>query len=105
MTETARWTVKKLLQNLRFCLSLIPDGLIMNPKNDDREEPDSIIKEYAPYLGLGLQLAITVAVMVFLGLWLDGKFNTSPLLTIICSSLGVFAALYNFIKTVLKSGK
>jgi ATP synthase protein I len=77
----------------------------MNANKDDQDKPDKLIKEYAPYLGLGLQLAITVVVMVFLGLWLDGKFNTSPLLTIVCSFLGVFAALYNFIKTVLKSGK
>jgi F0F1-type ATP synthase assembly protein I len=77
----------------------------MNTSNNDRDKPDNLIKQYAPYLGLGLQLAITVAVMVFLGLWLDDKFDTSPLLTIICSFLGVFAALYNFIKTVLKSGK
>jgi len=71
----------------------------------DRDGRSNLIKEYTPYLGLGLQLAITVVVMVFLGLWLDGKFDTSPILTIICSALGVFAALYNFIKTVLKSGK
>jgi len=77
----------------------------MSVNNNDGDKQSSIIKEYAPYLGLGLQLAITVAVMVFLGLWLDGKFDTSPILTIICSALGVFAALYNFIKTVLKSGK
>jgi len=76
-----------------------------NANKDNNGEPGSFIKDYAPYLGLGLQLAVTVAVMVFLGLWLDDKFNTSPLLTIVCSFLGVFTALYNFIKTVLKSGK
>ena len=77
----------------------------MDTENNDQDKPDRLLKQYAPYLGLGIQLAVTVAVMVFLGLWLDSKFNTSPLWTIICSSLGIFAALYNFIKTVLKSGK
>ena len=76
-----------------------------NTNKDNNSESANFIKDYAPYLGLGLQLAITVAVMVFLGLWLDDKFDASPLWTIVCSSLGVFAALYNFIKTVLKSGK
>jgi ATP synthase protein I len=75
---------------------------------DDTEEKNnsaSYFKDYAPYLGLGLQLAITVAALAFLGIWLDGKFNSSPWLTIICSFLGVFAGLYNFIKAVIKSGK
>ena len=73
-------------------------------KNDEGESK-KLITELAPYLGLGLQLAVTVAAMVFLGIWLDKKFDTSPIFSIICSFLGVFAALYNFIKTVLKSGK
>ena len=62
-------------------------------------------RELAPYLGLGLQLAATVVIMVFLGIWLDKKFVSSPYLTIICSAIGVFAALYNFIKSVLKQSK
>jgi ATP synthase protein I len=74
-------------------------------KEGSQGEQKGFINEYGPYMGLGLQLAVTVAAMVFLGIWLDDKFSTSPILTIICSFLGVFAALYNFIKTVLKSGK
>ena len=62
-------------------------------------------REIGPYLGLGLQLALTVTILVFAGVWLDGKFETSPILTIIFSFLGVFVGLYNFIKTVIKSGK
>jgi ATP synthase protein I len=77
----------------------------MKEDESSREEKKYLLKDYAPYMGLGLQLAITVIVMVFLGIWLDGRFNTSPLLTIIFSLLGIFAALYNFIKSVLKSGK
>ncbi|MCW8811835.1 MAG: AtpZ/AtpI family protein [Ignavibacteriaceae bacterium] len=73
-------------------------------------DPDKIkgannfYKEIGPYLGLGLQLAVTVTIMVFIGVWLDGKFNTDPVLTIIFSFLGVFAGLYTFIKSVLKAG-
>jgi ATP synthase protein I len=62
-------------------------------------------KEIGPYIGLGLQLAITVTVMVFLGLWLDGVFETKPILTVAFSFLGVFAGLYTFIKSALKAGK
>ena len=62
-------------------------------------------KEIGPYIGLGLQLAITVTVLVFLGLWLDGVFETTPILTVVFSFLGVFAGMYTFIKSVIKTGK
>ena len=71
----------------------------VNPDEDD-ENSD---RGWIVYLGLGTQLAITVTGMAFLGYWLDKKFNTAPLLTVIASFLGITAGLYNFIKTVLKS--
>jgi len=77
----------------------------MKEDSGKKNTSGNYLKDYAPYLGSGLQLAVTVAVMAFLGIWLDGKFNTSPWLTIACSFLGVFAALYNFIKQVIKSGQ
>jgi len=73
-------------------------------------EPDKIkgtsnfYKDVGPYIGLGLQLAVTVTVMVFIGIWLDGKFETTPMLTIVCAFFGVFAGMYTFIKSVLKAG-
>lgn len=73
-------------------------------------EPDKIkgtsnfYKDVGPYVGLGLQLAVTVTVMVFLGIWLDGQFETKPILTIVFAFFGVFAGLYTFIKSVLKAG-
>jgi F0F1-type ATP synthase assembly protein I len=49
-------------------------------------------------------LAVTVTAMVFLGIWLDGQFETKPILTIILAFFGVFAGMYTFIKSVLKAG-
>ncbi|MEJ2104973.1 MAG: AtpZ/AtpI family protein [Ignavibacteriaceae bacterium] len=65
---------------------------------------NNFYREIGPYLGLGLQLAVTVTLMVFLGIWLDGYFETQPILTIVFAFLGVFAGLYNFIKSVQKAG-
>jgi ATP synthase protein I len=76
-----------------------------NKDKKDLDNYNKVIKDLAPYMGLGLQLAATVTLMVFLGIWLDKEFHTNPYLTIVCSFLGVFAALYNFIKTVIKSEK
>ena len=73
----------------------------MIKKNSSQEDENSD-RGWVNYLGLGMQLAVTVTVMVFLGVWLDGKFKTEPLLTIICSFIGIAAGMYNFIKTVLK---
>jgi len=77
----------------------------MKDKDENEDGRSNFAVNYGPYLGLGLQLAVTVIVMVFLGIWLDGKFNSSPWLTVIFSFLGIAASLYNFIKTVLKSDK
>jgi len=73
-------------------------------------EPDkikgarNIYKDVGPYIGLGLQLAVTVTVMVFLGIWLDGQFETKPILTVVFAFFGVFVGMYTFIKSVLKAG-
>ncbi len=72
---------------------------INNPLKDNNNSDNSWIS----YLGLGLQLAATVTIMVFIGVWLDGKFKTEPIFTVVFSFLGVISGLYNFIKTVLKS--
>jgi F0F1-type ATP synthase assembly protein I len=71
----------------------------------DLKNIGKVYREIGPYIGLGMQLAITVTVMVFIGIWLDKEFELSPVLTIVFSFLGVFAGLYNFIRSVLKSGK
>ena len=77
----------------------------MKTNQDKLNSINKVYKEIGPYIGLGMQLAVTVTVMVFLGIWLDEKFKLAPVLTIIFAFLGVFAGLYNFIKSVLKSGK
>jgi len=59
-------------------------------------------KKIGPYLGLGTQLAATVILMFYIGYWLDRKLNTYPILIILFSLLGGFAAIYNFIRSVLK---
>jgi ATP synthase protein I len=77
----------------------------MEKEPDKFDKINKVYREVGPYLGLGMQLAVTVTIMVFVGIWLDEKFNSKPILTIICSVFGIFAGMYNFIKTVLKSDK
>jgi ATP synthase protein I len=77
----------------------------MKNKDENEDGRSNFVVNYGPYIGLGLQLAVTVIVMVFLGIWLDKRFGTNPWLTIIFSFLGIAAALYSFLKQVLKSDK
>ncbi len=73
----------------------------MNQKKPDDNDDSDL--GWMNYVGLGMQLAVTVTAMAFLGVWLDGKFKTEPVLTVVFSFLGISAGLYNFIKTVIKS--
>lgn len=74
----------------------------MSEQKDYGKKFSNSYREIGPYLGLGTQLAATIILMFFLGRWLDGKLNTSPLLMIVFSILGGYAGIYNFIKTVLQ---
>jgi F0F1-type ATP synthase assembly protein I len=58
------------------------------------------LREVGPYLGLGLQLAITIVVMVLIGDWLDKRFNQKYIFTLIFGILGIGVGIYNLIKTV-----
>jgi F0F1-type ATP synthase assembly protein I len=63
------------------------------------------LHDVGPYLGLGLQLAITIVAMVFLGSWLDKKFNLNYICTLVMGFLGIGVGLYNLIKTVTELEK
>lgn len=78
----------------------------MKTDPDKLKTINKVYREIGPYIGLGMQLAATVTVMFILGRWLDDYFNnSSPILTIVFLFFGVFAGMYSFIKSVLKSGK
>jgi len=70
-------------------------------KDAGRKTRAEIFSELGPYLGLGVQLAATIVLMVYLGDWLDRKYGTGPRYTLIFSILGIFAGMYNLIKIVL----
>ncbi len=58
-----------------------------------------------PFLTLGLQLAISVVAMFFVGRWLDQQFGTEPWLMIVGLAIGTAAGFINFFKTVLALGQ
>jgi F0F1-type ATP synthase assembly protein I len=70
-------------------------------KKDEKE----IYKSIAPFLNLGLQMAMTIVLFVFGGWWLDKHFDTSPLWTLILTAVGIFGAFYSFIRKVINIEK
>ncbi|MBV6444161.1 MAG: AtpZ/AtpI family protein [Ignavibacteriales bacterium] len=67
------------------------------PKKEDNIAES--LKAVAPYLGLGISLAVTIVGAVLLGDWLDKKYETNYWLWI-CALGGIAFGMYNFIKTV-----
>ncbi len=56
------------------------------------------------YMSAGFQILAPVVAGVLLGLWLDKKFEKdNAMFTIICSSVMIVVALYQFIKQFFKS--
>jgi ATP synthase protein I len=76
----------------------------MKLEPDKSKGASNLYRDAGPYIGLGLQLAVTVTLMVFIGIWLDGQFETKPILTIVFAFLGITAGMYTFIKSALKAG-
>lgn len=58
------------------------------------------MREAGPYMGLGLQLAATMIIMILIGDWLDDKYEQNYIFTLIFAFLGISIGLYNLIKTV-----
>ena len=58
------------------------------------------LRDVGPYLGLGLQLAVTIVAFVLIGSWFDKKFSQNYIFTLIAGLFGIGIALYNLIRTV-----
>lgn len=63
-------------------------------------------KKWVQFSQMGIQMGVTIAAFVYLGYWLDEKYNHGNNLWIIVLSLvGVFAAMYFAIKQILRITK
>lgn len=64
----------------------------------DRKSPGLSGGDFA---GIGIQFAVVLLAGLFLGQWLDGKFGTSPVLTIVCLFVGAAAAFYSMYRKLM----
>ncbi|MFO7749663.1 MAG: AtpZ/AtpI family protein [Desulfobacteraceae bacterium] len=68
-----------------------------------KKETSKSMRELAYYSSLGISMALAIFIGLFAGLWLDGKFDTSPVLTLIFLGLGIAAGFRNLIKAAKRS--
>jgi len=64
-----------------------------------------VLREAAPYLGLGTALAATIGLLFAFGFWLDGLMGTKPAMSLAFGSLGVLVALVQFIRVASNLNK
>jgi F0F1-type ATP synthase assembly protein I len=72
----------------------------MNNKKKTLNDFNQTLKEIGPYLGIGVQLAATIIIMLLIGQWLDEKFEKKYVFTIIFAFLGVVSGMYNLLRTL-----
>ncbi len=70
-----------------------------------KKETSKNIKELAYYSSLGLTVAISIFIGLFFGVWLDGKFETSPVLTFVFLGFGIAAGFTNLVRAAKRSRK
>jgi F0F1-type ATP synthase assembly protein I len=78
-------------------------GLVKLGSRAEHEERQEVMKESAPYLTLGAQMAGSIAAFFGIGYWLDHHFGTNywiPILT----GVGAAASLTYFIMVVVRLG-
>ena len=71
------------------------------PDKDD--EQTGILRRAGPYLSLGATFAASIALLAWLGRWLDGKLGSAPWLALAGALLGMAVGFYNFFATVLRN--
>lgn len=74
-------------------------------RNTQSSDFARVLREAAPYLGLGTALATTVGFSFALGFWLDRLVGTKPFLALAFGSVGVVIALVQFVRMASNLGR
>jgi F0F1-type ATP synthase assembly protein I len=83
---------------------------VSEPPNQDEEQNRGggffeAYKEFGPYLTLGFQLAAAVVLLFFAGDWLDRRYDTSPLFSLLGVGIGTLGGLIKFIRSATQQSK
>jgi len=70
-------------------------------KRKNRNSMQSVV----PYLDLGLRFALSIALGVYLGYWLDSKLSTTPLFILLGLALGATSGFLTIYRAAFPSKK
>ena len=83
-------------------------GLVRQPTHFEREpatfpgdDRKRVERQYLRFAGVGVQYALTILLLTFLGIWADDKLGTAPLFLIVCLLLAFVGATWSLVHTVL----
>lgn len=65
----------------------------------DKKNKVNLTNDYVKFTGLGIQIAASLLISLYGGLWLDEKFESEPLFLLIGVFFGMFAGIWTVIKT------
>ena len=71
-------------------------------KRNKQSEIGRAYRSVSIYLTLGIQFVAIILLCVFAGHWVDGKFDASPVWTLVGGLIGIAAGFYHFLKVVLR---
>lgn len=81
------------------------------PPSDEHPRPSGpqawfqdSLREFAPYVGLGIQLAAAILAFFCVGWWVDGRWATGPWGRLVGIMLGAVGGMIKFVRTVTAPG-
>ena len=69
------------------------------------KDATSSFQKAAPYINIAYMLIASILIVGALGWWLDDRFATRPVLSVVGILCGLFLGFYNLYKMVQKMGK
>lgn len=78
---------------------------LRNPVTFPHGDRQRAERSYLRFAGVGIEFVATIVALTLLGVWLDGRLGTSPLLTIVLLLFGFAGATWNLIRTVLDADR
>jgi F0F1-type ATP synthase assembly protein I len=75
----------------------------MYPRGGVMAEPDD--SNWGKYLGYGLEMAVGVALGLWVGSWIDKRYGSAPWGVLICVFLGLAAGMYMLIRDGIAANK
>ena len=70
-----------------------------------KDETKKLFRELWYFSSLSFSIALSIVIGLAIGYWLDKKFDTSPVLTLVFIGLGVVAGFRNIYHAMEKSKK